>query len=359
MSEVTAQRARLEQLKAQLDQEYAKDQPNAETVNTTIAEMNKIEQDLATAAQTEQIAEQINQNHEDRMQQSMSSIANDLDNMEAGGFPLRTLFVGEGEYQLGSIAIKRWAEGRESANLNQIKGFEEQLAQLQRQNEYLQTRVKDSDAAADQLKADKAQLETELADAEQKRDAAARELSDANAQLAQIKAQNDELNKQITAAKLGAIPLDPEEKAKRDAEEKAAGEKLRRERYTVYDLKPDRDLNPTKYTAKRAFDNSECEFPAYALKVYTVLTSDTEVQDFRTQYAQAEPVAQTGDANIPLAQSVEPVAEVQFPSETVPTPADHPEVAGQADQAVVTRAEFTALEARVSALEGKQIAQVA
>lgn len=306
--------------------------------------------ELRDEAGKQQVTEQINQNHQDRVAQSMSSIANDLDNMEVEGFPLRTLFTGEGEYQLGRIAIQRWAENRESASLNTIRGNEESLAQLQRQNDLLQTRIKDADQQNDQLK-------TEFADAQQKRDAAARELADAQAQLAQLKAQNDELQKQVTGIKLGANPLTPEEQAQRAADEKEQADKLRRERYTVYDLKPDRDMNPTKYTAKRAFDNSDVEFPAFALRAYTVLTSDNEVQSFRTQYAQAEPVEQASVSDQPLGDhvtvpDVQPVD--QFPA-TVQDPTTAAEMVreeqAQGHSEVVSRAEIDTINKRLDRLE--------
>jgi chromosome segregation ATPase len=262
------------------------------------------------------------------------------------------MFAGESEAEISLIAIQRMMEDEVSPLLEQIKGLEEQLLQEQRQNTYLQGRIKDADAKSDQLTAEVTQLRTDLADAEQKRDAAARELSDAQAKIEQLQSWNDDLQKQIAVGVSGAIRvIDPEEKARREAEEKAAAERMRIEKYTVYDVKPDNELNPRKYFAKRAYDNEPVEFLAFAKNAYTILNDESEVLQFRTEH-QPESVAQDNTDVAEPAQPVQTADNVgeQFQGEAevppvlpdVQAPTVDREVASEAGTDVVSREEVDA-----------------
>lgn len=296
--------------------------------------------------------EQLNQKHEIRVQESQTEIANILDNLEVSGLTMRQMCASEDDYQVLRIRFQKLYEQQADAFSKQLKGYEERELQLARQNESLQARNNEIEEENGKLSDMISKLENDREDAESKRDAAFRELESVRGEVKQLKEWNDDLRTQMALGVGGSLKvIDPEEKARQDAEEQERIERIKAQR-TVYDLKPVESINPKNYTAKRALDGETVTINWTQLKSYIVLEDEVEVNSFRLKHAPKEVI----DPVVPLAppQLPEPVNQEvsQFPENQhcgVPVSEDGTDT--RLADAAVTREEFDALKADVEALK--------
>jgi cell division protein FtsB len=261
--------------------------------------------------------EKLDQKHEIRVQESQTEIANILDNLEVSGLTMRQMCASEDDYQVLRIRFQKVYEQQADAFSKQLKGYEEREIQLTRQNESLQARNLEVEEENAKLSEENGKLsdmiskiENEREDAESKRDAAVRELESVRGEVKQLKEWNDDLRTQMALGVGGSLKvIDPEEKARQDAEEQERIERIKAQR-TVYDLKGVEPINPKNYTAKRALDGETVTINWTQLRSYIVLEDQEEVNSFRLKHAPKENI----EATIPLDPPALPIiTEQQFP----------------------------------------------
>lgn len=256
---------------------------------------------------------QLEQKHETRVQESQTLIASILDNLEVGGLTMRQMCASEDDYQVLRIRFQKLYEQQADGFSQQIKGYEERELQLSRQNENLQARITEVEEESAKLAETISKLENERDDAEAKRDAAAREIESVREEVKQLKGWNDDLRTQIALGVGASLKvIDPDEKARQDAEENERVERIKAQR-TVYDLQPVESINPKNYTAKRALDGETVTINWTQLRSYIVLEDEAEVSQFRIKHA--PPVVPNHPLVIPAPSlATAPVTEQQFPS---------------------------------------------
>jgi chromosome segregation ATPase len=291
---------------------------------------------------------QLEEKHENRVQESQTQIANILDNLEVGGLTMRQMCASEDDYQVLRIRFQKLYEQQADNFSKQIKGYEERELQLTRQNENLQDRINEVEEQSAKLAETISKLENERDDAEAKRDAAAREIESVKGEVQQLKSWNDDLRNQIALGVGGAIKvIDPEEKARQDAEEKERIERIKAQR-TVYDLQPVEPINPKNYKAKRALDGETVTINWTQLRSYIVLEDEAEVSQFRLKHAPAVV------PDISLVTPALPIVENQFQNEgnqPIGLPVSEDGSSGGVEESPVTRAEFEELKCEVERIK--------
>lgn len=309
---------------------------------------NRISNQLAEARHEQSQQQQVEQNHEERIAQSQQKVAFILDSLQVSGLTMRQLCAGDDEYELLRGKIQQLFEVQAESYSTQIRGYEEREIQLTRQNDNHQIRNNDLERENSRLAAYANELELRATDAESKRDAAMRELDDVKAQNEQLKSWNDDLHLQISRGAIGATRvIDPEEEARRAAEEEEKAARVRAQK-TIYAVKPDREINPVNFTAKRVIDDEPITFNWTQRNSYIILDDEAKVLQFRLQHA-PKPTEDDIPAIIepPGVEPVVPVAP-QFQDETEGETGLGMAVPASGEQETVTRQEYDALRHEVT-----------
>lgn len=344
--------------KAELEAELEREQSNGSIDPNKIRQLTDSINLLAN--QIAELNEQANQQAQaERIAATTQASIASIEDITIGGIQLSALIGDEDAYML----IKTELEQRLAAQASEFQAIiddirieqankiiaagkqnAENVELIERLKADLETLTK---AAEENAQYQDKYLESEelRKDAEAKRDAAVAQLEEAQKEIEELR------SKLISGA-----TYKPAEQAAEQAERLA---KIKRERFTIYDLKPDNEFNPKNYTAKLALTGEEISFNWTAKPSYTVI-NENEVLQFReanggnTAPAEEKPVDVvdgTGPADI------SPSVEVpQFPiQEGDGTAADGldqhptvPEVVGSVED------RLSALEQRVAALESSK-----
>lgn len=340
--------------------------------------------------QQREIREQLNGfEQEERIQATVQSSASGLDEIVIEGLPFIALFAGTDYYELAKIELEQrfkaqadqfaemLAEQKEEYK-EKLKGADEELLQVRRQNDNLQRDLNVKIEQAARLLDEKEELQAENEDLHSKLKNAAAQIEEKDAIIAQKEGHIDDLRKQVALGVRGAINVVDTEEQDRKKKELAIRIKLDR---TVYDEQGDHPINPRNYTAKKAINDEPVSYSWMVKKSYTVLTTMEEVRAFRLEHQIAIPEQAGPDSNgetpvqvdnggvqedIPV--SVELPEVPTLPEATFPTQEDvqagqremggdtaEAEMAGEA----VSREELQALERRVIALEQRAGIRVA
>lgn len=332
--------AELEKREADILGQDTIDQDQLNMVRNRLSELNfEMEQQEKNAA----AVAQINQAHQERVVQATDELADIIDNLDVGeGLTLRNYIENVSDYQLITIAIKQSVGAKLAAFSEIIKGYQEREVQYQRQNVLLQQNLQEAQQTSTQLAEEKSDFANKLFNA-------TNELDKANAEIESLKAQLATKAKPAESAELTA-----EERAKRVLEKKAE--------ITIYHVIPNRELNPTEFTATLAATGETIVFNWTQKGRYLVVDETTALQ-FRGEYeAATKPVAPDHHDDIALVSSVEaptipdvePVVqfhqEDQVQPEGVPASTTVSESAAEND-GQVSRQEFDALKVDVDTIK--------
>ncbi|WP_199614678.1 hypothetical protein [Paenibacillus alkalitolerans] len=143
---------------------------------------------------------QQNQQHEERVQQSVEAVVNTWDAVEIEGLPLRSLFAGEAQYQLVSIWFKNQIA-------DQADGFSKQIQSEQLESKRLRDELKEQEGIISALKDESYQAKLERDQAIQYRDNAFAQLEEARAEVERLNDQVDDLRKEIAVGARNAYKV--------------------------------------------------------------------------------------------------------------------------------------------------------
>jgi hypothetical protein len=295
-----------------------------------------------------------------------------LDNLVVEGLTMSQLSASDEAYQLLRMAVQSKIVELEGQAVNDLKllelshkeelrAAEDRELQLQRQNDELQKEINDGIKTTLELvgKLKKEQENgTEQAllrkDAESKRDAAMAKVDGLELLVSEKQAQIDILRTEnAVGASKAPYVIDMEVQR---AQMKELADQIKASRIHVYDVKPDNDINPKNYTAKRADNDQEVSYNWTQRNKYIELKDEEEVNRFRQQHAEQSAVS---NPTLDPAYQIQPIAEVtapeSFPTErevqTVPAPvASGVSSEDGKDGETVSRKEFEDLKATVNDL---------
>jgi uncharacterized coiled-coil DUF342 family protein len=327
--------AELEKQEADILGQDTIDQDKLNIVRNRLSELNYELEQLEQSQKAEQA-------HQERVVQATDELSDVIDHLDVGdGLTLRNYIDNESDYQVVTIAIKQAVSAKIAAFSETIKGYEEREADFRKQIGILQQQAQESHVDMLQLVDEKADLNNKLFNA-------GSELDKAKAEIESLKSQLTAMSKTATAT----TELSAEERAKRVLEKKAE--------ITVYNVRPNREINPTEFTATLAATGQDITYN-WVQKGRYIVVDETTASQFRTEYeAATKPVEENPvpdqplDSSIPSIPDVAPVGE-QFPqanpvgSDAVQTSEAVDQSAGEND--AVSRAEFEALKADVAVLK--------
>jgi DNA repair exonuclease SbcCD ATPase subunit len=344
---------KLSQLRSQLDDERTKPEINVDLVNLLTNQISELEYKIAQ--ETEQEQERIQQ-HEQRLTEVIVGFDNVVDQMDFGGLTLRQVIGDDEVYSVIKVEFKRYIQAQADKDSQQILALQKELTeqrraaddrelQLQRQNESLQATL----ANTRQQLFDATQ---QLQDSNNRIDAAAKELDEAQVKIKQLEGWNEDLHRQIANGVRGELKVI--DTAEEEAKKKELADKLRKER-TVYNVRWKDEIKRTAYLANLALTGEEIEFPWTKKAAYFEIP-ETEVSQFRGQYA-TEPSAEVPPvAEEPVQDSVE--QESSFPGPittpaipTVTPPAVYEPISGVPGEPSTGAVVSKTLEQRVAELE--------
>jgi len=260
------------------------------------------------------------------------SVESEFNNIAGQGVTLREIVVSEDAYQLISIHMKQLAVGMANENAALIHSYKSEIASL----EQVVSELSKIRAEAEALHAENIELGEKVSDLTAKRDAAATELEAVKAENARLKEDAAKLREQLE--KRNNFP-------RGEVDTTTLAERLKAQRKTIYDVVPDREMNPRSYTAKLADTHETIEIPHFGLAGYNILEGE-ELARF-----QAEQEAKKHAAEVEEPVQLAPSLDMPKPPQDAEVPA-YP-VSGEVapETATVTREEFEALKQQVNALE--------
>lgn len=346
MSDVTAMWQEIVTLKNKIDAEEQKGgEGNPELLNQWRQEVKDLE-DLIT--KTEQNA--IQQDHDTRVDGTVSAVDTDLDAIDFSGFTIRQLIPVSDDYLLISIGIKQYIQsladkfsqqiaGLQAASNDQKRSFDEREIQLQRQNDALQQKLSKRDLEYNDLETRFAAATNELMEVAQERDSL-------KAQVVTLRKSPQESTKTVEQM----------EEENRQKDEAAA--RIRKER-TIYNKRWQDDIRQNVYIANLAATGEEIQFPWTEATKYFVI-DEAQVSQFREQYAIAVTPEVPDVAETPV-QTAEPVAVPQFPTIQGPSTVGPVKIPAHSsdgplvEETPITRAEF---EARLADQKAEILAEI-
>lgn len=283
-------------LKQELEQ--VQEELNAENQRGALKDSNRVHEletklsDISQRLDVEQRLAENEQVHEQRVEESHTTIAFTLDNLEVDGVTMRELFrndsreSAESAYQVVRAVFQQMMMEGEERLLQEIRLKEDQLAAAKAENEAQQKRYDDLYEVNAQLRMELNQAKAEIEEAERKRDAAASQLDEANNEVERLVTQVDDLRKEIAVGASRATKVidigskDAMEMWKKQRE--AEAEKRRNEeelKPAIYDLEWV-DHNRSTYRAKLAATEEVITFNYLEKGKYREVTAE-QAESFR------------------------------------------------------------------------------
>jgi len=332
---------------AQLDPNNRDNLVEIARLNTEIEQLKQADRDQAV----------LEKNHEQRVQTAKDEFNTYIQaSLDDDGITLGEIFRGETQQQLYTIKCSQAFNALVSKLSSQLSGAEERELQLKRQNDELQDKFEALEAELRQEKTKSAQYEFERNEALKTRDNAASALEEAKGEIDRLNSQVDDLRKEIAVGARNSYKVVDAEGQKRQMEELIR--QVKESRIKVINMRPmEDDFKRQNWQAEDALTGETYTFNYLDKGKYTEL-NENEVQQFRLEQAQ-----KAADAAISLVSPALPtlVTEQQFPSgngildhtatDTEDGDGTTAESGGSSNDASISRAEFEALEARVTALE--------
>src|SRR5574341_414958 len=278
------------------------------------------EEDAAYQAELEQIqkakAEQ-EAAQQTRIEEATADAAYFLDHLIIEGLTMRELSGGDDQYQMLRIAVKTKIITQAEEYSKQISTIQaeentqkallkEQLEQMQKKQEEDNKQAYDDMELIKHLESELAQSKLETIDYQTK-------LRNAVDEIDRLNSHVDDLRKEIAVGARNAYKvIDSEEQGK---QMKELADRIKASRIHVYDVVPDREINPKNYTAKRADNGEEVTYNWTQTKNYIEIKDENEILQFRNQHASKKSDIQ--DSTLVQKSSDDIVQGEQFP--TIPT----------------------------------------
>ncbi|MEO3947645.1 hypothetical protein [Gorillibacterium sp. CAU 1737] len=350
MSEIAEKQARKEQLEAELEREQFNGAIDPNRIRELQDSINLLSNQISELQESEK-----QQAQEERITATTQASIAGIADIMIGGIQLSAIIGDKDSYEI----VKFELEQRLAAQAEEFKSIIDEIRMNSEEkirlmelvcSEYdskiakLKLELNGSEASVDELKEyrDKYYDEANLRkDAEAKRDAAVAIMEAGQEEIDKLRRENEDLRRKL----ISGATYKP---AEQTAEQADRIERLKRERFTVYDLKPDNEFNPKNYTAKLALTGEEVAFGWTALKSYTVI-DESEVPQFRQAHgATTTPQEPVDVANGTGKEDIQASVEVpQFPASQV----DGAPVDGVDQHEAVQADVGTSVEERLAALE--------